>query len=197
MSDVDWTNDRRVVREIAEHAPFMIWLTDHRGRCFYLNPAWVEFTGQPEEEGLGEGWTEMLHPDDRKDVYDAFFHAWTHKRPYQVEYRLRVAGNGYRWVASSARPLFNEDGGCDGYVGTVYATAVRDTHHTEAIRLSPREIEVLQLAAIGKTSDEIAIILAISSRTVEAHINSAMIKTNSVNKVQTVVSAIKTGQIIV
>jgi len=197
MAEMDWSGDRGVMREIAEHAPFMIWLTDPTGYCYYLNPAWVDFTGQPEHEGHGDGWTQMVHPDDRQDTYAAFFNAWTHKFPYQVEYRLRVAGHGYRWVAAMGRPMINEDGGCDGYVGTVYAAAVRETRYGPAIKLSPREVEVLQLAAMGKTSDEIAIILSISGRTVEAHVNSAMVKTNSVNKVQAVVSAIKTGQIIV
>jgi PAS domain S-box-containing protein len=197
MEAADWTNDRRLMRQIAEQAPFMIWLTDQKGYCFYLNPAWVSFTGQAEEDGHGDGWTQMVHPEDRDHAHAAFFTASAHRRNYQVEYRLRVAGNGYRWVAATGRPLINEDGGCDGYVGTVYAAAVRETSHDALVKLSPREVEVLQLAAIGKTSDEIAIILAISARTVEAHINSALVKTNSVNKVQAVVAAIKSGQIIV
>lgn len=197
MQEAHWTNDRRLMREVAEQAPFIIWLTDCDGHCFYLNPAWTTFTGQEETEGWGDGWTEMLHPDDRNSTHAIFRDAWKHKVSYQVEYRLRVAGSGYRWVAATGRPLIGEDGSCHGYVGTVYAAAVRETRQDQILKLSPRETEVLQLAAIGKTSDEIAIILAISARTVEAHINSAMVKSNSVNKVQAVVAAIKSGQIIV
>jgi hypothetical protein len=57
--------------------------------------------------------------------------------------------------------------------------------------LSERETEVLRWTAAGKTAAEIAVILDISGRTVEFHINSAARKLDTVNRVQTVVEAIK------
>ena len=58
-------------------------------------------------------------------------------------------------------------------------------------QLSSRETEVLRWTAAGKTAVEIAQILSISGRTVEFHINSAARKLDTVNRVQTVVEAIR------
>ena len=40
-------------RNMAEHAPVMMWMTDQTGSLTYLNPLWSEFTGQAQEEALG------------------------------------------------------------------------------------------------------------------------------------------------
>ncbi|MGV3490711.1 MAG: LuxR C-terminal-related transcriptional regulator [Devosia sp.] len=58
-------------------------------------------------------------------------------------------------------------------------------------QLSERETEVLRWTAAGKTAAEIATILDISGRTVEFHINSAARKLDTVNRIQTVVEAMK------
>ncbi len=61
--------------------------------------------------------------------------------------------------------------------------------------LSERERHVLQLTAIGKTAAEIADLLAISQRTVHAHLQNAGEKMNASNKTHTVVEALRYGQI--
>lgn len=58
-------------------------------------------------------------------------------------------------------------------------------------RLSERETEVIRWTAAGKTAAEIATILDISGRTVEFHITSAARKLDTVNRVHTVVEAIR------
>ncbi|MEZ1317302.1 LuxR family transcriptional regulator [Pseudomonas fluorescens] len=59
--------------------------------------------------------------------------------------------------------------------------------------LSPREIDVLQLAAAGKTADESARILNLSSRTIHFHIQSAIVKMRVTNKISAIIAAIKAG----
>lgn len=61
--------------------------------------------------------------------------------------------------------------------------------------LSGRERRVLELSAIGKTANEIAGILAISQRTVHAHLQNASEKLDAENKTHTVVEALRYGQI--
>jgi LuxR family transcriptional regulator, quorum-sensing system regulator CciR len=61
------------------------------------------------------------------------------------------------------------------------------------VRLSKREVECLRWAALGKTDDEIARILARSCATVRFHIHNAAIKLNSVNRSQTVFKASQLG----
>ncbi len=61
--------------------------------------------------------------------------------------------------------------------------------------LSERERHVLRLTAIGKTAAEIADLLAISQRTVHAHLQNAGDKMNASNKTHTVIEALRYGQI--
>ena len=67
------------------------------------------------------------------------------------------------------------------------AATTTDTHLTE------RELEVLRWTAEGKTSGEIAIIIGITERTVNFHINSAMGKLNASNRTAAVVRAVLLG----
>jgi DNA-binding CsgD family transcriptional regulator len=57
--------------------------------------------------------------------------------------------------------------------------------------LSRREVECLRWSAAGKSSDEIAIILDLSSHTVVGYLKSAMRKLDSVNRMQAVARAFR------
>jgi len=57
--------------------------------------------------------------------------------------------------------------------------------------LTSREVECLHWIAAGKTSGEIAIILAISENTVNFHLKNSLIKLNSNNRVQAVAKAVQ------
>jgi len=61
--------------------------------------------------------------------------------------------------------------------------------------LSGRERRVVALSALGKTASDIAEALAISQRTVHAHLQNASDKLRARNKTQTVVEALRYGQI--
>ncbi len=61
--------------------------------------------------------------------------------------------------------------------------------------LSARERKVVELSARGKTAAEIAEMLQISQRTVHAHLQNASSKLQASNKTQTVVEALRYGQI--
>ncbi len=106
-------------RNMADHAPVMMWVTDPSGHCTYLNRLWYEFTGQAEVEALGLGWTEATHPEDRQRAADAFLSVNADRAPFRVEYRLRRADGVHRWAIDAASPRFGEDGGFLGYVGSV------------------------------------------------------------------------------
>lgn len=60
-------------------------------------------------------------------------------------------------------------------------------------RLSPRELEVLQLSAGGKTAYEISKILSLSERTVNYHVQNVIEKLNVCNKISAVIAAARAG----
>ncbi|KQP47023.1 hybrid sensor histidine kinase/response regulator [Methylobacterium sp. Leaf106] len=106
-------------RNMADHAPVMMWVTIPDGSCIYLNRRWYEFTGQTEAEALGLGWTKATHPDDEGLAADTFLAANAAHEPFRVEYRLRRADGTYRWAIDAATPRFGTEGEFLGYVGSV------------------------------------------------------------------------------
>jgi PAS domain S-box-containing protein len=112
-------------RNMADHAPVMMWVTDPRGSCSYLNRGWYEFTGQHEAQALGFGWLQSTHPDDRLRAETTFLAANARRGPFQLEYRLRRADGSYRWCIDAGAPRFTEAGEFLGYVGSVIDIADR------------------------------------------------------------------------
>jgi PAS domain S-box-containing protein len=106
-------------RNMADHAPVMMWMTDSTGSLSYLNRSWSEFTGQTPEEGLGFGAWSALHPDDQERSRRTFLEANIARTAFRIEYQLRRADGAYRWALSAAAPRFNDEGEFVGYIGSV------------------------------------------------------------------------------
>jgi PAS domain S-box-containing protein len=111
--------DSKSFRAIADTAPVAIWITNADGACIYLNRAWCEFTGQQEADGLGVGWLECLHADDRPKARDALTLARSRRDGFRAEYRLRRHDGAYRWTIDAGKPRFDESGRFLGYIGSV------------------------------------------------------------------------------
>ena len=106
-------------RNMAEHAPVMMWMTDQTGSLTYLNRLWSEFTGQRQETALGFGAWEAVHEEDRERSRQIFLDAHAAREPFRIEYRLRRSDGVYRWALSAAGPRFDEGGAFVGYIGSV------------------------------------------------------------------------------
>ncbi len=119
-------------RNMADHAPVMMWVTDPTGRCLYLSRSWYEFTGQTEEVGLGFGWLDAVHPEDSKPSADVFLAANARRSPFRLDYRLRRKDGEYRWAIDSASPRFGPGGEFLGYIGSVID--ITDRKHAEQER---------------------------------------------------------------
>ena len=106
-------------RNMADHAPVIMWVTDPAGFCTYLNRRWYEFTGQADRAGEGRGWLDAVHPDDRATAAQVFTRANGNHADYRVEFRLRRHDGSYRWVIDAAAARMDEEGRFLGYVGSV------------------------------------------------------------------------------
>ena len=106
-------------RNISDHSPMMLWMSDPDGRCTHLNERWYQFTGQTAETGLGFGWLEAVHPDDRLAVEELFRRANDRQEAFRIEYRLRRSDGVSRWAIDAASPRFAEGGEYLGYIGSV------------------------------------------------------------------------------
>ncbi|MGN7160497.1 PAS domain S-box protein [Sphingomonas sp. SAFR-052] len=137
-------------RNMADHAPVIMWVTDPSGYCTYLNRGWYEFTGQSPAAARGFGWLDATHPDDRQRAQDAFVEANARRAPFRIDYRLRHASGSYRWAIDAASPRFGDDGEYLGYVGSVIDIHER-REAEKKLALSEEQLRLaLEVAEIGQ-----------------------------------------------
>ena len=146
-------------RDVADHAPMMVWVTESDGSCSFISKSWYEFTGEEPESALGYAWTNSLHPDDQSDAHQTFLAANRQQKPFRLEYRLRRADGEYRWVIDAAAPRFSKDGAFLGYIGSVIDITERkgiedalkeaDRHKDEFLANMSHEIRSPMTAILG------------------------------------------------
>lgn len=97
-------------RVLAESLPQLVWTARPDGQYDYFGSCWYEFTGVPADAQYGLNWLNLLHPDDRERVAEAWRRAVADGAPYDVEYRLRQGDGAYRWVKSRGMPVRDANG---------------------------------------------------------------------------------------
>ncbi|NKE47598.1 PAS domain S-box protein [Roseomonas frigidaquae] len=106
-------------RALLDAAPAMMWVTDRHGNCTHLNRSWYAFTGQTPVTGLGHGWLEAVHPEDRPVAARLFEEAVRNKATLRLDYRLRHVDGAWRYATDAAQPRLDENGVYLGHVGSV------------------------------------------------------------------------------
>ncbi|MEY4511743.1 MAG: hypothetical protein RLZZ450_3865 [Pseudomonadota bacterium] len=105
-------------RAIAEAVPHLVWTCLPDGRCDYLGPQWVAYTGIPEAPQLGYKWTEQLHPDDRDATAEAWNRAALSEIVFDTQFRIRRHDGVYRWFRTRAVPQWDTSGRLVRWYGT-------------------------------------------------------------------------------
>ena len=118
-------------RHLAENVPALVWMTESDLSCSYLSPSWSEFTGQAAQAGLGAGWLDSIHPEDREGFLEVLRNSHQERMGAECECRLRHAGNGYRWTITTAEPRFSDAGDFLGLIGTFVDITERRRYEDE------------------------------------------------------------------
>jgi PAS domain S-box-containing protein len=107
-------------RQTLESIPGMVFTTRPDGYCDYQSHQWVDYTGVPMNEHLGEGWNKLLHPDDRERAIAAWRNAAEGRAPYDLEYRVRRRDGAYEWFKVIGRPIRDEAGRIVRWFGAAF-----------------------------------------------------------------------------
>jgi PAS domain S-box-containing protein len=105
-------------RLMADAAPVMIWVSGTDKLCTWFNKPWLDFTGRPMAQELGNGWVENVHADDYDRSLNTYTTAFDAREPFSMEYRMRRHDGEYRWLLDSGVPLYGADGEFSGYIGS-------------------------------------------------------------------------------
>jgi PAS domain S-box-containing protein len=129
-------------RLVANSAPVMIWMTGPDGLCTYVNQTWLDFTGRPLHEELGEGWATAVHPEDFQRCLEGCNESFERRESHTMEYRLRRKDGQYRWILDYSVPRFNADGSLAGYIGSGIDVTERKQAEAALAGVSRKLIEV-------------------------------------------------------
>ena len=119
-------------RNMAEHSPLILWMSDADGRCIYVNQNWHVFSGVPAGGDLGAGFFGAAHPDDVEASRAAFLGAIASRTGYRHESRVRRRDGVYRHMIDNASPRFGSNGEFLGLIGVVMD--IQDLKDAEAAR---------------------------------------------------------------
>ncbi|WP_375500352.1 PAS domain S-box protein [uncultured Nostoc sp.] len=105
-------------RQMADTTPIMVWMSGTDTLCNYFNKFWLDFTGRPLEQEMGNGWAEGVHPDDFQRCLDTYINAFDARQKFTMEYRLRRFDGKHCWLLDTGVPRFATTGEFLGYIGS-------------------------------------------------------------------------------
>lgn len=148
MAEVTLRESGELYRIVTEVAPQIVWVAQGDGGIVYCNHQWFDYTGLSMAETADDGWTAVVHPDDRERVVAAWSEAVRDLRRHQTEVRFRRASDGaYRWHLSHGLPVIDGAGRAVKWIGT--AVDIDDRKQAEELVSAQREWLKVILESIG------------------------------------------------
>jgi PAS domain S-box-containing protein len=109
---------------VVDTIPALVWSALPDGSRDFMSRRWLEYTGLAPKDGLGWGWTSVIHPEDRAAFADEWKAALASGEPLEAAARLRRADGRHRWFLIRAVPLRDEQSTIQRWYGT--ATDIED-----------------------------------------------------------------------
>src|SRR6266480_1947415 len=157
-------------RTLAEGLPQLVWTCLPDGRCDYLSPQWVRYTGISEEQQLGFGWLEQIDPADRERAVAAWERAVETHTTLDVEFRIRGADGAHRWFKARAVPLRDSEGHVVKWFGT--NTDIDDQKRANELLEAKVQERTAQLQASLSSVEELLYTIAHDLRAPNRHMQS-------------------------
>jgi PAS domain S-box-containing protein len=109
----------QLYRFLAEAIPQQVWTARPDGTLDYVNQRVLDYFDRTEEQILGWGWQEMVHPDDLQNCNERWARSLKTGEIYSIEFRLRRAyDESYRWHLGRALPMLDSGGQITRWFGT-------------------------------------------------------------------------------
>lgn len=105
-------------RHAYEHIPAHVWTAAPDGMLDYVNADAAAFMGLPEEELLGAGWGNSVHPQDIVVAAPRWTHSVATGEGYEQVFRLRNGHDQrYYWFIARANAVRDDQGNISHWVG--------------------------------------------------------------------------------
>ncbi len=106
-------------RSLVETFNSIVWTTSADGQVVSRQSAWEEYTGQSFDQVYGDGWAQVIHPDDRQRIMGSWRKSFQSGTKFQTNGRLwNAKTKQYRYFDVYAVPIRDETGKILEWVGT-------------------------------------------------------------------------------
>jgi PAS domain S-box-containing protein len=106
-------------RTMAETVPGILFIAGPDGSCEYINRRFYDYTGRSAGGGLGFGWIDTVHPDDREQVLRSLTEPAGESGVLLHEGRLLAHDGTYRWFLGRSLAVRDEAGRVSKWFGSV------------------------------------------------------------------------------
>ncbi|HUB81770.1 MAG TPA: ATP-binding protein [Bryobacteraceae bacterium] len=138
--------ERERFRFMAESMPQKIFTARPDGYIDYVNRQWLDFSGLPTGQLLGQNWAQIVHPDDVEDNVALWRHSVETGEPVHLEHRVRRADGKYRWHLTRAHAMRDTDGNIVMWIGS--ATEIHEQKEKEqALRRANDDLQQFAYSA--------------------------------------------------
>jgi two-component system cell cycle sensor histidine kinase/response regulator CckA len=136
-------------RTLVLAASQMVWSTDAEGVVVCAQPFWQSYTGQSDEEVLGVGWANAIHPVYVSHVLDSWQKAVQNQSEFAVECSIRSKTGEFRNFAIRGTALRDAR-------GSIYEWILTGIDITERLHLEAQLLQSQKMEAIGRLAGGIA-----------------------------------------
>jgi PAS domain S-box-containing protein len=121
------------LRSLVDGLPMLIWSANPEGQVTFTNRRYDQLFGQPATEMLGEGWKQVVLPEDLERFQEVRLKAFQNRQPFRAEVRVRDSAGQIHRLRCDEVPRGNAAGMLCGIVGcAVDITNLKETE--EALR---------------------------------------------------------------
>ncbi|HTI30818.1 MAG TPA: ATP-binding protein [Sphingomonas sp.] len=111
-------------REIADQAPFPMWVTALDRTRSFVNKAYMAFICTDEETAKAFDWRAIIHPEDQARLVAESIAGEASLRPFMLEGRYKGANGQWIWLRSESNPRFDAAGNLTGFIGAAFDVTI-------------------------------------------------------------------------
>jgi PAS domain S-box-containing protein len=136
-------------RALAMASAQTVWRADAAGNNVWASESWHNSLGWPADKAKGEGWLELVHPDDRARIARLWQESVKTGKEHHAEFRMRTRGGGYRHFEVRGVPVRNPDGTVREWIGANVDITERKRVEQELKASEHRRVMALSAARVG------------------------------------------------
>jgi PAS domain S-box-containing protein len=119
LADLALQETEQRFKIMADLVPLIMLTTDENGQCTFLNVKWKEYTGRAVHDGFGNGWLNLIHPDDRPKIISSWNQSLVKRNSFEAKFRLLSNTGSYFVCCVHLLPRIDQSDTFIGHIGII------------------------------------------------------------------------------